>query len=311
MHSALCTQRLGAVSIDQGIMLPFNSARKNKVRLSSDEFRQWTHKSITLLGMSGVGKTYLSNILRNNEWFHYSGDYRIGTRYMNEPILDNIKSQAMSVPFLSDLLRSDSIYIRNNITVDHLKPLSTFLGKLGDPALGGLTLNDFKRRLKLHHDAEVAAMLDVPEFMRKSKQLYGFSHFINDAGGSVCELDNGDVLETLQQHTLMLYIQATEQDEKTLTARAATSPKPLYYREAFLDEQLAIYMEEKSLEYVALIDPDDFVVWVFPRLFDARIPRYESIAKRFAYTIKTTELFQIKTESDFLELIEKAIDRHE
>ena len=292
-------------------MLLLNSAIKKKVRLSSDEFRQWTHKSITLLGMSGVGKTYLSNILRSSEWFHYSGDYRIGTRYMNEPILDNIKSQAMLVPFLSDLLRSDSIYIRNNITVDHLKPLSTFLGKLGDPALGGLTLNDFKRRLKLHHEAEVAAMLDVPEFMRKSQQLYGFSHFINDAGGSVCELDDEQVLDTLQKHTLMLYIQATELDEKTLIQRAKASPKPLYYREAFLDEQLAIYMEEKSLEYVALIDPNDFVTWVFPKLFDARIPRYESIAERFAYTIQTTELFQVKTESDFLALIEKAIDRHE
>jgi len=115
--------------------MPFlMSARKNKVRLTPDQFRHWKHKSITFLGMSGIGKTYISNILRSSDWFHYSGDYRIGTRYMNEPILDNIKSQAMQVPFLQDLLRSDSIYISNNITVDHLKPLSTFLGKLGDPA---------------------------------------------------------------------------------------------------------------------------------------------------------------------------------
>ena len=292
-------------------MLSFNPIRKKKVRLSSDEFRQWTHKSITLLGMSGVGKTYLSNILRSSEWFHYSGDYRIGTRYMNEPILDNIKEQAMQVPFLHDLLCSDSIYISNNITVDHLKPLSSFLGKLGNPAFGGLSLNEFKRRLKLHHQAEVAAMLDVPEFMKKSQQIYGFSHFINDAGGSVCELDDEHVLDTLHRHTLMLYIQASEKDERTLIERASRSPKPLYYREAFLDEQLATYMQEKSLEYVALIDPNDFVLWVFPRLFSARIPRYESIANRFAYTIKTTELFQVKTETDFLQLIEKAIDRYE
>ena len=81
-------------------------------------------------------------------------------------------------------------------------------------------------------------MLDVPEFMRKSKEIYGFNHFINDAGGSVCELDDEHVLDTLQQHTLMLYIQASEQDEKTLIERAALSPKPLYYREAFLDFQV-------------------------------------------------------------------------
>ena len=287
-----------------------DTVRKNNVRLSTKQFRHWKHKSITFLGMSGVGKTYISNILRNSEWFHYSGDYRIGTRYMSEPILDNIKLQAMQVPFLKDLLRSDSIYFSNNITVDHLKPLSTFLGKLGDPALGGLTLKDFKRRLLLHHDAEVAAMMDVPEFIRKSRELYGFNHFINDAGGSVCELDNDTVLDTLNEHTLMVYIQASKADEAMLLQRAVDFPKPLYYREAFLDEQLADYMSEKEIEYIALIDPDDFVRWVFPKLFSTRIPRYETIAERFAYTIQTSELYQIKSESDFLTLIETAIDRN-
>ena len=69
--------------------------------------------------------------------------------------------QAMQVPFLLDLLRSDSIHIGNNLSVDHLKPVSAFLGKLGNPELGGLSLPEFKRRQRLHHQAEVAAMMDV------------------------------------------------------------------------------------------------------------------------------------------------------
>jgi len=73
-------------------------------------------------------------------------DYRIGTRYVGEAILDNIKTQAMQVPFLRELLLSDSIYIANNITFDNLKPLSTFLGKLGNPDHEGLSLTEFKRR---------------------------------------------------------------------------------------------------------------------------------------------------------------------
>ena len=88
------------------------------MRLTLREFRAWDNKCVTLLGMSGVGKTRLATLLRRQNWFHYSGDYRIGTRYLDEPILDNIKQQAMQVPFLRDLLRSDSIYVRNNITVD-------------------------------------------------------------------------------------------------------------------------------------------------------------------------------------------------
>ena len=277
------------------------------MKLSAQAFRNLEHKSITLLGMSGVGKTFLSNILRNSDWFHYSGDYRIGTRYLDEPILDNIKIQAMQVPFLRDLLRSDSIYINNNITVDNLDVVSTFIGKVGDPKLGGLPLKEFKHRQKLFNDAEVAAMNDVPNFIRKARQIYGFNHFINDAGGSLCELNDESILEMLAEHTVFIYIQANKEDEKRLIDRAQTSPKPMYSQAEFLDEQLAIYMQENKLEYVAMINPDEFARWIFPRLFYSRIPRYEAIAKKYGYTIKTEDLYKIKTEADFLALVEKAL----
>ena len=277
------------------------------MKLSVEEFKNWEHKCITLLGMSGVGKTRLAYMLRKSNWFHYSGDYRIGTRYLDEPILDNIKQKAMSIPFLRDLLRSDSIYIVNNITVDNLKPVSSFLGKLGNPEKGGLPLDEFKRRQALHHQAEVATMLDVPEFIQKSHDIYGYQHVVNDAGGSVCELDSPEVLDTLAQHSLIIYIRATEQDEKELIRRAESDPKPLYYREAFLDEQLKTYMQEKNIDYVALIDPDDFVCWMFPRLFYSRIPRYEAIAQQYGYTITTTDLANVTDEASFMQLIEQAI----
>lgn len=278
------------------------------MRLSAEEFRKWRHKSITLLGMSGVGKTRLSAMLRKGNWFHYSGDYRIGSRYLDEPILDNIKQQAMQIPFLRDLLRTDSIYIANNLTFDDLSPVSSFLGKLGNPEQGGLSLPEFKRRQALHHQAEIAAMRDVPAFIRKAHQIYGYSHFINDAGGSVCELDDDKTLQALAEHTLILYIKATEQDEKELIRRAEIAPKPLYYREAFLDAQLSEYMTLQRLNYVAQIDPDDFVRWVFPRLFYSRIPRYQAIVEQYGYTITTTDLARVETEQDFLALVEQALE---
>ena len=279
------------------------------MKLSAEEFRNWPNKNITLLGMSGVGKTRLSNILMNRDWFHFSGDYRIGTRYLDEPILDNIKRQAMQVPFLRDLLRSDSIYIRNNISVYNLTPVSTFLGKLGNPELEGLPLEEFKHRQELHRQAEISAMLDVPDFIVKSHDIYGYKHFINDAGGSLCELDNEEVLKTLDEHTLVLYIKASKEDEQALIKRAKSDPKPLYYREEFLLEQLDIYMTENKIEYVALIEPDAFVRWIFPRLFYSRIPRYEAIASQYGYTVTTEEVSQVTDEASFLDMIETAIKR--
>ena len=279
------------------------------MKLSVEEFRNWQHKSITLLGMSGVGKTRLSNMLPTDEWFHFSGDYRIGTHYLDEPILDNIKKQAMQVPFLRDLLRSDSIYIQNNISVNNLQPVSSFLGKLGDPEKGGLPLDEFKYRQELHRQAEISTMRDVPAFIRKGQELYDYKNFINDAGGSVCELDDDETLEILAEHTLILYIKATEKNEQSLIQRAESNPKPLYYREAFLDEQLADYMKENNFEFVAMIDPDEFVRWVFSKLFYSRIPRYDAIAEKYGYTISTDELSQVNNENELMVLIETAIKR--
>lgn len=277
------------------------------MKFSAADFKSWENKSITLLGMSGVGKTHLSNLLMKDHWFHYSGDYRIGTRYLDEAILDNIKLMAMEVPFLRDLLRTDSIYIKNNISVHNLQPVSSFLGKLGDPELGGLPLKEFKRRQELHRLAEISAMKDVPDFIRKAQIIYGYEHFINDAGGSLCELDHSDVIEVLSRHTLILYIKASAHDEEQLIRRAVSDPKPLYYREAFLDEQLAEYMREKGAEYVAEIVPDDFVRWAFPRLFYARIPRYERIAAEYGYTITSDELATVRDAAGFLRLVEQAV----
>lgn len=277
------------------------------MRLTPQEFLDWNCKKITLLGMSGTGKTTLANKLPKRSWFHYSGDYRIGTKYLEEPILDNIKRQAMDVPFLRELLLSDSIYICSNITVDNLSPISSFLGKLGNPEQGGLPLSEFKRRQALHRQAEIAAMRDVPEFIEKVRDIYGYQHFINDAGGSVCELDDPDTLETLAEHTLILYIRTSPELEQMLVERAASDPKPLYYREAFLDEYLPIFLEEKAYPSVDAMPPDEFVSWVFPYLFKSRLPRYQAIADQYGYTVDVADVAQVRDESDFVRLVASAL----
>jgi hypothetical protein len=280
------------------------------MQFTVDEFRAWKHKSVTLLGMSGVGKTHLSMLLRNHNWFHYSGDYRIGTRYLDEPILDLIKQQAMQVPFLRDLLRRDWIHISNNIKVDNLGPVLSFVGKLGNPELGGVALEEFTRRQARYRDAEIAAMRDVPEFIRKAQEIYGYDNFVNDVGGSLCELNEPTVIDLLVKHSLILYIRVTEQaEEDALISRAQSSPKPLYYRPEFLAEQLREYLGLNGLGYAAQVEPDDFCRWVFPRLFHSRVPRYEAIARPHGYTVTSHEVAAVRDEQDFIDLVSSAIAR--
>ncbi|NKN32329.1 ATPase [Marichromatium bheemlicum] len=277
------------------------------MKFTVEEFRAWPHKCVTLLGMSGVGKTYLSAMLRRQDWFHYSGDYRIGTRYLDEPILDLVKAHAMRDPFLRDLLRRDWISMRNNIKVTDLGPVMSFVGKLGNPERGGLGFEEFSRRQALYRQAEIAAMLDLPEFVRKAQDIYNYAHLVNDVGGSLCELDEPRVIDLLAKHSLILYIRVPEADEIKLIERAQADPKPLYYRPDFLREAVTDYLAEQGLDYVAEIEPDDFARWVFPRLFHSRVPRYEAIARPYGYTVSSEDVAQVRDERDFLQLVESAI----
>src|SRR4029078_8594582 len=98
---------------------------------SPDEFHDAPRHAVTVFGMAGVGKTRLAALLRQSQWFHYSVDYRIGTRHMGECSTDNFKAEAMKLPFLRGLLRSDSIRISSAITFENLDPLSTYRGRPG------------------------------------------------------------------------------------------------------------------------------------------------------------------------------------
>jgi hypothetical protein len=276
--------------------------------MTRDEFLSWPHKAITLLGMSGVGKTTLAYKLPKSKWFHYSGDYRIGTKYLAEPILDNIKRQAMQVGFLRDLLRSDSIYISSNITVHNLEPVATFLGKIGRPDLGGLPVEEFKKRQSLHREAEIGAMRDVADFIEKAQTIYGYDHFINDAGGSIVELDDDETMTTLAEHSLLLYLKPDAALEEALVERASIDPKPLYYQEPFLDENLARYLAETGLNSPDQIVPDDFVRWVFPSLVAHRRPKYEALADAYGYTLDASKAEAVRHEADLLELIASVLD---
>jgi shikimate kinase len=277
------------------------------MHMSREEFLRWPKKAITLLGMSGVGKTYLANSLPKTSWFHYSGDYRIGTKYLSEPILDNVKRQAMKVGFLRDLLRSDSIYIANNISVHNLEPVSTFLGKVGKSDMGGLGLEEFKRRQRLHLEAESEAMRDVEDFIGKAHEIYGYDHFLNDAGGSIAELPEGGALEVLKKHTLILYLHADAEMEQELIRRATSDPKPLYFEPRFLDRKLAEFLDREKLQSADEIEPDKFAKWIFPGLLEHRRPLYQAIANQHGYTIDARDIEKVKTEADFLDLVADAI----
>jgi len=177
---------------------------------------------------------------------------------------------------------------------------------VGNPELGGLPIDEFIRRQALFRQAEFQTMLDVPKFIDKARSQ-GINNFINDAGGSLCELDDNKVYQLLSEHTIILYIRASKVNEETLIKRAQAHPKPLYYQAEFLQQQLEQYLAENKFTYVAQIDPDEFARWIFPRLLEHRKPKYEAIAQKHGYTIDSEDLYQCKNAAEVFRLIEGAM----
>lgn len=279
---------------------------------SADEFVRAPRHAVTVFGMSGVGKTRLAALLRDSQWFHYSVDYRIGTRHMGEYIVDNFKIEAMKVPFLRDLLRSDSIKIDSNIRFSNLEPLSTYLGRPGNPALGGLPIDEYRRRQEQHRAGEILALQEVPRFIERAHDLYGYDNFIADTGGSLIEVvDENDaedpVIKTLAANTLLLYIRGSEADAAELVRRFSQAPKPMYYKPTFLTRKWTEFKKLNGVKSDDAVDPDAFAAWGFEALLRDRLPRYETLADNFGYTVDAADVATVRDGDEFIDLMANAI----
>jgi hypothetical protein len=271
------------------------------------DFLEAKNKRITLLGMSGVGKTHLAKLIgEEGDWFHFSGDYRIGAKHLKEEIIANIANKMSSNNWLKALLENKSISVNSQVTFDNLEPISAFLGKVGNPEEGGLPISEFIRRQSLFFEAEKKTMYEVPEFIAKS-QAKGFSHFINDAGGSLCELEDPKLFKLLSANTLIIYIKTSKENEHALIERAKENPKPMYYNPVFFQRSIKNYLTENNLEYAAEISPDSFVSWVFPKLIEDRLKKYSKIANKYGCTIQSDDLHSCSSANDVIDLISSAL----
>ena len=255
-------------------------------------------KRVLLFGMSGLGKTYISNMLRaHGDWFHYSIDYRIGTRYLGELISDSYKLAAMKTPYLGELLKSDSIYIESNITFDNLTPLSNYLGKPGNIELGGIPIAEYEKRQEQHRKAEIAALLDTGYFVSRSKEIYQYENFICDSGGSICEVvdpedPNDPVMKHLSQNTLLVWIKGSEAHTEALIDRFDKNPKPMCYQESFLATKWKEFISLKNIN-ANKVDPNEFIRWTYSKALSHRQPRYEKMSK-WGITVKAEDIEQVK-----------------
>jgi hypothetical protein len=218
----------------------------------------------------------------------------------------------MKVPFLRDLLLSDSIFIGSNISFENLTPVAAYLGKPGNPALGGLDLSEYRRRQEQFRLAEIHALLDTEYFIDRAKRLYQYPHFICDTGGSICEWVDPDdardpVLSELSRQTLMIWLKGDEDHTAELVRRFDKAPKPMSYQPEFLTRVWEEYLAEQGCSATE-VDPDAFVRWTYARALAHRQPRYQAMADNWGVTVTANDMHSVRDAGDFDELIERTLE---
>ncbi len=249
------------------------------MKLSGAEFLAQPKKAITFIGMSGVGKSHASCQLEEWGWANYSCDYLIGTKYLGELIKSEGEMSAANIENLSD-----------------------FVGQIGDEEQGGTTLDEFCRRQKLYYVAECDVLRDMPEALGSAD-----GHFVCDSSGSLCEVEDEAVLEEVGQKSLIVYLKVRQEGQAEILKRATEYPKPLYFPPAFLEERLARYLDKFDLADVSGIHPVEFLRWIFPSLFEARLPKYQRLAQKYGVILPSHKV-DLASEEAFLQCIAGALN---
>ena len=258
------------------------------MKLPINETSGFQFKRIALLGMSGLGKTFISRkLFKSDNWSHYSVDYEIG--------------QLLFKGKHKNLLKGFDI---NNLT-----HLSNFLGKPGSSTMGGIPFTEYVSRQRLHRDAEIKATLKACSLIEKSPEM---SNFVCDTSGSICELvnpsDKDDLLLTsISRNFLIVCLEAPDSMFQVLIDRFLAKPKPMYYEENFLNSLWKSFKSDSS-NTDEKINPDDFMVFGFKALVERRKAIFDRISKNWGITINLEHLSGVKTATDLIEAIRLKIE---
>lgn len=250
--------------------------------MRSDEFLNLPQKSITLIGMSGAGKTHISCLLSDWGWHNYSCDYEIGQK------------------FLKDELAS---FGDGRVCIKDIGALSSFLGKLGRIELGGYPFELFQERQKAYYNAECKALKAMRSVHEKTQK-----HFVHDSTGSLCEIEDGGLLQDIGKQTLFVYLETDGQTDKDVLRRAYDYPKPLFFPSEFLESAIEQFLTEHNISQIDDIVPDDFARWVFPMLFAARKPKYKRLADLYGVSIPASSFKNLTSEKQFIDIIAQHLE---
>ena len=257
-------------------------------------------RRITFIGMSGCGKTFLSQHLANNYgFFHYSVDWEITTilyPQILQSVIEKIKDQS---PFFKSLHEKFAIKTELSLTFDDLSAITSFVIPLDDN--GKVAYHKFLHNQNLYKAAELQATKHFFSHARQAINLYKMQGAICDATGSVCEvaLEDDEIIRDLKEQTTVVYLQTDETHQEMLVERSKNAIKPILYNENFLIKNLQEYYNTKNITQDFEIDRG-FFLWVFPNLLKYRQECYAELVRQTNGIILNAEKFDVENIENLL-----------
>lgn len=254
---------------------------------------------LTLIGMSGSGKTKIGTMLAQQGWALHSVDYRIGNHYLKPAIIEDFKTRiSTALPTLKRLIERDKLRLDFAMAPDSIEVLSEFVGMFGNPQKGGLSRSAFQTRQRLYAEAEKKAMLELPAMIADNDT----SPFVCDSTGSVCEIididdPNDSVLRAMVDQSFVLYLRVDDKHEATLIEHQLAAPKPMLFSKPFFEKHCASRADD---------DPRELLRDMFPKLLAERRHHYEKLAALGGTTIDSAQAHACRHSEDLLKLIAEA-----
>ena len=261
-------------------------------------------KIFTLVGMSGCGKTTLSQKLANEGFFHYSIDYEIAHTHLQKHIcqyvIEKIKNQS---DYFKELHEKFAIKLELSLTFDDLALITMFV--IPENKNGKVPLGKFLENQQFYKQAEYLA---TKEFYKKAQiafEYYNSLGFVNDATGSICEvvLEDLEMLKLIREKSCLVWIKTDESHNDLLVERSKEKVKPILYNYNFLMQNLADFYKKKKFSDDFEIDKQ-FFIEIFPKLLTFRKQNYERLVEKTnGLIVHANEIEKIKNLNDFLGII--------
>ena len=218
-------------------------------------------------------------------------------------IADNAKREAMKVPFLRDLLLTDSIYIGSNITFENLTPVSTYLGKPGDPGEGRAA------------DRRPTASARTSSAGPRSRRCWTPPHFIERAERALrlsafrlrhrrVDLRMGRSRRSGRpdpDRAVAAPAAGLDRGDRGAHRRAGPPLRPRAQADVLPaglpDGGMGRLSAARERWRRTAVDPDAFVRWTYARALAHRQPRYGAMADRWGVTVPASALDGVTTEA--------------